>query len=772
MTVVSKIGAGTLHRQVAGFCVVPRRVSHVAGVVRVVKPTAWNSRESTSIPHLNSQSVPLTNHSEAPRERVERVSVDVRVSELFRKQREDPTNVTVCLSVIESLSLMGLDGTVLCKFPGFVSLMHDLSMAMNKNTLSSTELIETISSLHKIGIKNIPGSTEIDFVEFSTSISNQLVHLLESIPKPDLMRSIQRLEADMKIPLDEYFYWCLDKELKTWATNTSQPAHGYIKDVLGPLQVLTIPSIYKKTKVLSDSTIQSRMIDSLESMNQLLVIELVSNLQNTGDKENFFSVIQSGISRLLIPENRDRLEQDISDFSVVVSGLPEEALLRDSAVQVELEKILIGHAIPTESRLIVKYLNAVSDLVIGGRRSIEILEKTIPIIRDNITVLSQMKADRISNLFYMYSKASLENPEVFRSVCSDLEGFVVGRLPALSPRQLANLSLAFGSGIVNNGNSFKALGASIRRKAKSFNPIELTDALYGLAYGGLLVKSTLVESGINQVISAAPVTCLPKLSWSIAVADYGVPSTWDLLLNRLDNEVLTNPNVLDALIGQMDESNLYQGLVAAKVGQLGEISKSIERRLAQFDSSSAATVSTSSELDYGAILNEIGLKHSMDILPIRAKFGFLKIPVYIPEYRLILDLTKEPIVHIGSGVTGGSARLRHSLWSKLGYNVIAVSDSQFDSATSLTESASVLGTVINQFVSELSDIPVADTRSTGRERIKDLWSSRDDKPRRNITEEGTKGKANDAVWESRPATARRRQANNSDTLDSQWSSRE
>jgi hypothetical protein len=151
--------------------------------------------------------------------------------------------------------------------------------------------------------------------------------------------------------------------------------------------------------------------------------------------------------------------------------------------------------------------------------------------------------------------------------------------------------------------------------------------------------------------------------------------------------------------------------------------------------------------------------------------NFLSLPIYIPEYKLVLDVTAEPIVHSGSGVTGGSHRLRHLVWSKLGYNVIAVPDTQFENASTVTEKASILGSVINQFVSELKELPEPDMSNRPNQRdasLKEIWSSRDDKrqPRQQLTksDESTQ-------WESRPANARRRVANNS--LDnSQWSSRE
>ena len=740
-----------------------RSTASTAGVVRVVKPNMWNSREGSSDHSSKVDCSILENRPVGSMERTDRVTNDVRVADLFRKYKQDVNNPSVIVSVIDALASIGVEGGILTRFPGFIHLMSDAVKLMNRGSFSSAEIISIIGNLSKLGIRKLSGKTDgLDFDSLSIGLSNQLVSHLESVPKTDLMNSLRLVECDMKISLDDYFYYCLNKELIDWATEqtSSLPVDAYIREVLGPLQNLTLAPIFTRTNVLDNPAIQSKMIHLIrsKSLGPLLTIELISNLQSTGSKSKFFSVIQTGISEILESSNRDRLLADMTDLATIVSGLPSEPLLRDPKIQSELESILLGHLAsqPTDSKSIRNVVNCVSDLVVsnGFEPEREILVLAAPVIRNNVSILSQIPENKISNLFYIYSKGFVDfNNDLFRSVCADLEGFVIGRLPKLSSAQLAKLSLSFASGIVNHRNSFRALQASIRRRIDDFSPIEFTEAVFGLAHGGLLIKSTLVPC-INRIAEQVSSNYLPKLAWSVAVADYSVPSTWEILISRIEREICNNPQTLESL-SSSDESHLYETLVTAKVNNWSPMSRSLDRRLAHFDSRRVKR----SEPKITSVIPQMNIEIKQDVdSPTGAKFAALKIPAYLPEYRLILDLTTEPIVHVGSGVTGGSAKLRHNLWSNLGYNVIAVSDAQFTNGED--DRAVVLGKIIDQFVAELEQLPKnpIEPELSGRDQLSRFWQSRDDKREKTTTTEST--------WESRPANARNNRLDNS-----QWASR-
>ena len=743
-----------------------RSSSSAAGVVRVVKPSTWTSREGVVEEKHRIDTSLLENQPLNSSEKSDRVTNDVRVSHLFRKYKQDPSNAVVLMSVIDSLASLSVESELLTRFPGFIHLITDVCKCMNRNGFSVTDVVSITENLAKLGIKNVPGkSNGIEMNALSTGLSNQLVSHLESLPKIDLINTLRLIECEMKIPLDNYFYYCLSKELIDWATvqTKSMPNETYVREVLGPLQNLTLEPIFKRTfMILDHPSIQSKMIELIKSksLNHLLTVELISNLQ-AADKTKFFSVIQAGISQLLNGPGRDRLSSNIFDYSVIVSSLPNEPLLRDSTIQSDLESMLVSHlSTPqTDSRSNRKILESVSDLVVsnGGSAEGEILRLAAPLISNNISVLSQIPANKLSNLFYIFSKGSVDFAESsFRTVCGELEGFVIGKLPALSAEQLSKLSLTFASRIVNHPNSFRALGASIRRRLDSFSATEYTNAVFGLAYGGLLVKSALVSS-INDVAATVPTNYLPKLTWSIAVAELSTPSTWDILMSRIEKEILTKPDMLGSLT-PVDESHLYEALVAAKVNNYTQLSRPVERRLAQFDTSRKSSESEQSSAII-PLLTKLDVPVKVDVLPPSGgKFTALAIPAYVPEYRLILDLTNESTVHPGSGVTGGSAKLRHSLWSNLGYNVIAVSDSQFANCVSDEEKISSLKNILDQFVVELSELPKnpVEPETTGRDRLNRLWRSR-------TKEEET---PQETSWESRPTNRKPRLDHNS-----KWTSR-
>jgi len=245
----------------------------------------------------------------------------------------------------------------------------------------------------------------------------------------------------------------------------------------------------------------------------------------------------------------------------------------------------------------------------------------------------------------------------------------------------------------------------------------------------------------------------------VAVADYTVPSTWDILMSRIEKEILNKPETLGSL-SLSEETILYETLVGVKVNGYTEISRAVDRRLAQFDSSRPEP----QEPSIISLLPKLDLAMKLNVAPpTGAKFSALRIPAYVSQHRLILDLSTDSIVHPGSGVTGGSAKLRHSLWSKLGYNVIAVSDSQFSNCTTDEEKISALRNIVDQFVVELSELPAEpiEPELSGREKLGRFWKSREQVETKKVEDQ-------DSVWESRPANAspRRNRLDNS-----QWTSR-
>jgi hypothetical protein len=160
-----------------------------------------------------------------------------------------------------------------------------------------------------------------------------------------------------------------------------------------------------------------------------------------------------------------------------------------------------------------------------------------------------------------------------------------------------------------------------------------------------------------------------------------------------------------------------------------------------------------SEIDYHKLLEIAGLTSRADVL---SSAAMVQLPIYIPEYKLVLDVTKAPIAAAG-GMTNGSVKLRHSIWSKMGYNVIGISDSQFDGVASETERAALLGTIIGQFVSEVSAVanPV---REESRKPVQ--WSSRKEQS----------GRSAEDQWESRSESKKTSRA--SAPPSSGWASRQ
>ena len=691
-----------------------------AGVVRIVKSAdAIDVKENMF--SIGKVGTPLMNRGPIDAERAERVAIDVRVADLFRQYQISPSKLTL-MSVLDNLTLMNINSTVLTKFPGFIQLLDDLTRKMKGCELTVDEFVKVAEILSKMRLKPRGENSGINADEVSAGFSNQLIAALDTVSKVDLTKTLLRIQKHMQLELDAYFYWALNKEVDRWASDKSVSDEEYIRSVMGPLQVFAQePLLEKVPSVFVNPSIEGRIIDLIKSnkLNNLQVLELVTNLKHT----KFTQMIQVAIS-YVVTGYKDRLAASISDLAVLISALPSDGVAREKTLQGQLAELVLGHlqAKTSDPKELKYLLEAVAGIVVDPliETESEILELSAPLVLDNLIVVNKIDPNRVADLLYSYATGSLSSGsqslrEQFLMVCSQIESVVVGRMPQLESGQLAKLSLAFGSGILSNTNSFKALGATIRNKASQFSPHHFADAIYGLAYRGILAKSTLVAGSVDAVAASVPTASLSKLAWSVAVTDYSVGSLWESLVERIEKEILLKPSVLESLSKQ-DEAMLYEILVFAKVNNLGRISKNAERRIAQFESSWTAPVVRSEE-NYAELLENIQISAEFDL---NQNFSMLKLPVYLSEFRLVIDATVSPVA--GAGLTHGSVKLRHALWAKMGYNVIALADAQFSQCNSFAEKAQALGAIVSQFVSEVeaTKSPLAADKAARPA----VWSSR------------------------------------------------
>jgi hypothetical protein len=341
---------------------------------------------------------------------------------------------------------------------------------------------------------------------------------------------------------------------------------------------------------------------------------------------------------------------------------------------------------------------------VNNPNELEILTLVAPLVRDNALIVSKIKGNTLANLFHTAAMAVVSSPteaarEPFMTICSQIESVIIGTLPSLGPSELSKLSLAFASGVRTHVNSFRVLAATIRQKAPTFGPSDFVDAAYALAYKGLISKATLVEGRVEDVSRAVSVSALPRLAWAVAVSGLSMSSVWDTLMKRIEREILIKPDALGKLTSA-DESMLYEVLVACKLNQYWNLSGNAVRRMGQFQQSWNQPVARS-DIDYEKLLESANIKVVKDFKRMKAlDLALLDVPLYLPEYRLVIDASKTPLVEAG-GLTHGSVKLRHSLWARMRLNVIGIADSQFSGCVTDADRAAMLGSVIGEFASEI-----------------------------------------------------------------------
>ena len=687
-----------------------------SGVVRIVKPSnsSGTKEEVDTVPNFGG---PLINHESTPSRATGYVAPDVRVADVFRQYKRNPDK-TKLISVLENLCVMGIQASVISKFPGFIQLLADLSAFMGASALTPEETLVVIENLGRIGLKTTTHGNGVDFASFEKALSEQLVSALDSVDRYRMVQCVHKLESVMRIHPDEYFYWALNKDITKWACDNSVSDSEYIRDVLGSLQLLAQPAVAGHMRsLLSNPAVENRIIDFVKAnkLTNVQVIELVHNLKGS----EYSQLVQMGISSVL-SRFRPHLESSLEDLAHLISALPSNGALRDTSVQSDLCELLQIHiSKKSESTRVDQLLKCVSELVVDPVAEVKILKSSAQVVTDHAAELNRMSANEVANLYYLYSVATVNSYPELRQVCRQLEPVVVGRLPKLDSPQLSRLALSFASGVVSNANSFKALGATIKRSVPEFGPSDFVDAAYGLAFKGLMTKSIFADADLTSIVRNVPVKSLPRLAWSMAVADLSAPTVWESILTRIDKQILSSSKSLGSL-SQSEDAMLYEVLVAAKISNHGAHSKTADRRIAHFEAAWNPPAEAS-EADYGAILEAVNIPFQQDV-PIKDKLRLYQLPIFIPEYKLVLDVTKTPVSE--SGLTNGSSKLRHSIWSKMGYNVIAISDSQYEPGSSTPDMASIVGSIISQFISEIDAVKVQPAAS-GSNRVE--WDSR--KPR-------------------------------------------
>lgn len=712
------------------------------GVVRIVKTP--QSESSTSQPEC--ESAPLFNRTSTASEDPDRVTIDVRVADLFRQYKQK-SEKSVILSVLDNLSTMGIDGKILVKFPGFVQLVEDLAAKASRSELSSEETLKATAMLANLGVRE-----SSKFKDIGASFSNQVVGIIGALSKRDLVKLLARLVGDMRMTLDAYATWCLNKEFNRWATDASISDEEFIRDVLGPLQVIAQDQLVDYFRpVLSNPSIESRIISLINErkLKSVQIVELIMKLRNS----EFTAMAQAGIASVL-SSHKEKLLNNLKDVSVLISALPKDPATRDASVQSELVEILLHHFKSEQESVsadrIRSLLTCASGLLsdVNSPHELEILGLVAPLVRDNALIVSKIKANTLADLFHTAAVAAVSSHseaarEPFMTICSQIESVIVGNLPSLGPAELAKMSLAFASGVRTHVNSFRALAATIRQKAPTFGPSDFVDAAYALAYKGLISKAILVEGRVEDVVRAVPVAALPRLAWAVAVSGLSMSSVWDTLMKRIEREILIKPDALGKLTNT-DESMLYEVLVACRLNQYWNLSGNAVRRMGQFQQSWKQPVAKS-EIDYEKLLEGANIKVVKDFKRLKTlDLALLDVPLYLPEYRLVIDASKTPLVEAG-GLTHGSVKLRHALWARMRLNVIGIADSQFSGCATDADRAAMLGSVIGEFASEIQ---------LERKEVRDPqndWISR----RRTGPSEETTADA-DGQWSSRDESGKNR----------------
>ncbi|KAF4673054.1 hypothetical protein FOL47_011063 [Perkinsus chesapeaki] len=567
-------------------------------------------------------------------------------------------------------------------------LLEDMGASFDLARFSGAEVSEVAEYLRILGA---PGVTDPS-KQLAKRLSFQICERLHELSPVERIRTIYVITTWLGLRLDDYTHWALQESIDDWIDSPE------VDDatVLPALYLLCEPGMRKRSyKVLAKPKVFTRM----EGMvNRLEIDQLVDMVRALGKHQAQKSIVVKALERL------EANPEKISDGS-----LPSLApfLQSTEAGSPDLSGVA-AHARKRLSNIIADESsinrNAVASLVVELAKmpsiSEGVLDEAVEMIRLSA---SQLGADVLPKLLLLYTAEG--------KPLHELEVAVMGCLREIQPKGIAKLCLAAAAGGLREKEAMVALYGECLDRARRFDPEDFIDAFYSMSLAGLVNDDALVDKvDIEKIIRNSPVSALPSLAWSLVVANFNRPMPWSVLCSRIIQDptraigdvqfdamgvcVKGDPHqaalLYEALASAaamkwfvIDEPSVVAGMESWKAAWTSKFCRpgNLSHSPVQLDSIEQGLQQQqdpSSRMPWTDILNKLDISHRMDV-EIGYKWPLWDVPILMSELSCVIDpkLKKSQIVHYYSGLTTGTAKLRHRIWNAKGYAVFGIGDDQF-----------------------------------------------------------------------------------------------
>ncbi|BAM41052.1 conserved hypothetical protein [Theileria orientalis strain Shintoku] len=200
------------------------------------------------------------------------------------------------------------------------------------------------------------------------------------------------------------------------------------------------------------------------------------------------------------------------------------------------------------------------------------------------------------------------------------------------------------------------------------NNQELLDVVLSMSLVGIQNINVWNRLNLGNLIYQTPKNILVYLGYSFLITNYGDRNSWKVLLERilLENKHF-NPETYEVIkAAQLLEyipTNTYNPRLYYLLNQCRSlyITKLARQR-------------HTSPVPYEKMFDKMAIKYKKRVI-----LNDLYEAYYVlPEFNIILDITKDPIKHPTSGTVVGEAVLRHHVWNKMNYRTFTFDDAFWD----------------------------------------------------------------------------------------------
>ncbi|KAF4654376.1 hypothetical protein FOZ61_008316 [Perkinsus olseni] len=590
----------------------------------------------------------------------------VEILKVYVSGKSEPGRIVIALKQLAGhhQNVEEIEG--LENLPEYQRLLDDMGAALDLARFSGPEISELAEYFRILGAPGVANPSR----QMAKRLSFQICERLHELSPVERIRTIYVITTWMGLRLDDYTHWALHQSIDSWIDSPEVDDAA----VLPALYLLCEPSMRKRShKVLTKPKVFTRMEGMVDRLEVHQVVDMVRAL---GKHEAQKSIVSKALTRLAANPGRipDRSLPALAGFLSSTDPASPDMSPVAAYARKRLSDVLADQSVNRNDAAHLVVELAKMPTVADG-----VLDESAEMIR---TSANHLDREVLPQLLLLYTAEGKPMRE--------LEISAMAGLREIQPKGIAKLCLAAAAGGMREKDALVALYGECLDRARQFDPEDFIDAFYSMSLAGLVNDDALVEKvDIEKIIRQSSVSALPSLAWSLVVANFSRPLPWSVLCSRIIEDPARAVGDVefddhgDCVKGDPHQAALlYEALASAAALKWFVIDEpSVVAGMEKWKvawRSTQAQQDPPSRMPWEEILNKLDISHQMEV-EVGYKWPLWEMPILMSELSCVIDpkLRKSQIVHYYSGLTTGTAKLRHRIWNAKGYAVFGIGDDQF-----------------------------------------------------------------------------------------------